>query len=590
MAGGPGVLDSIRRRFEQLPFRAKLNALTAVAAGGLAIVLAVSLASGLLNTWLLRRIERGYYPAVAATRDLQGSLAAVQRQLQDAYAAHDPTGLTEADSLRRLFAGHARRQRANPVLRAGDMAAVDSVMGDYYALARRTTERMIGGVVNDTVQQQMELMTAQYRAVRDRLTALSSANAAAIEGAFARAFLIQTLGWLVMALVLVAAIVLGLGASRLAQESVTGQLGKAVRAADLLARGEMPSDLGGGGAADEIGQLLHAMQGMVAYLREMAEAAQRIARGDLSVQTKPRSAEDVFGHAFGEMNAYLRSTAEVAAAIAEGDLSVRVTPRSQNDAFAVALQAMVANLSRVIGEVRGGADSITEAASQLTSASQSLSEATQNEAATVAETAAGLETLNLSVAETAGHARDVEKMAATGARDAERTGEAMEATVAAMEAITGRLQVIESIASQTNLLALNAAIEAARSGEAGAGFAVVADEVRKLAQKSQHASEEIGEQATSSRDTVRKAGTSLAALVASIRATAERFAKVAAAADEQAVSLREASQALGEVDDITHRNAASAQQLAAMAEEMTAQAETLRIAAAFFRVRVEGRP
>jgi methyl-accepting chemotaxis protein len=114
--------------------------------------------------------------------------------------------------------------------------------------------------------------------------------------------------------------------------------------------------------------------------------------------------------------------------------------------------------------------------------------------------------------------------------------------------------------------------------------------VRKLAQKSQHASEEIGEQATASRDTVRKAGTSLAALVTSIRATAERFAKVSAASDEQAAALREASQALGEVDDITHRNAAAAQQLAAMAEEMTAQAETLRIAAAFFRVHVEGRP
>ena len=582
------MLDTIRRRFEQLPFRAKLNVLTALAAGGLAVVLAVSLASGLLNTWLLGRIERGYYPAVEASRDLQASLAAVQRQFQDAFNAHDRGQLAEADSLRRVFGDHALAQRDNPVLRGGAMASLDSAMGDYYVLARRTTEQMMGGNLNDTVQAQMELMTAKYRGVRDRLAALSASNTAAIRAAFRRAFVIQTLGWIVMALVLVVGIVLGLGASRAAQESVTGQLGKAARAADLLARGEMPSDLGGGGD-DEIGQLLHAMQGMVVYLREMSEAAQRIARGDLSAQVLPRSAADVFGNAFGAMSAYLQSTAEVAAAIAEGDLSVRVTPRSHHDAFALALQTMVANLSRVIGEVRGGADSITEAAAQLTSASQNLSEATQNEAATVAETAAGLETLNHSVAETAGHARDVEKMAASGARDAAATGEAMEATVAAMEAITGRLQVIESIASQTNLLALNAAIEAARSGEAGAGFAVVADEVRKLAQKSQNASEEIGDQATASRDTVRRAGTSLGALVSSIRATAERFAKVAAASDEQAASLKEASQALGEVDDITHRNAASAQQLAAMAEEMTAQAETLRTAAAFFRVRTEGR-
>ena len=66
------------------------------------------------------------------------------------------------------------------------------------------------------------------------------------------------------------------------------------------------------------------------------------------------------------------------------------------------------------------------------------------------------------------------------------------------------------------------------------------------------------------------------------RATAERFAKVATASDEQAVALREASAALSEVDDITHRNAAAAEELAAMAEEMTAQAETLRTAAGFF--------
>src|SRR5512137_1165584 len=101
-----------------------------------------------------------------------------------------------------------------------------------------------------------------------------------------------------------------------------------------------------------------------------------------------------------------------------------------------------------------------------------------------------------------------------------------------MEAITSRHQVIEGIANQTNLLALNAAIEAARSGEAGAGFAVVADEVRKLAQKSRGASEQIGEQATTSRDTVRKAGKALTDLVGSIRGTAERFAKVATASDE----------------------------------------------------------
>ena len=577
------MFDELRARFARLPFRAKLTALTGGAAAALGLILAISLASGIVNGAALRRIERGYYPAVETTRDLQGALQAVQRKLQDALAANDPSQLTDADSLRREFSVVISGMSANPVLDSAALAALDAMMSEYFVLARRTTDQMIVGAFNDTVSQQLEEMTTQYRAIRDRIDALNIANGQAIAAAFRRAWIIQGTGWVLSLLVIGLGLWLGRVAAGLAQASVVAPLAEAVQVADRLSRGEMAEDIAGGGD-DEIGRLLEAMRKMVAYLREMAGAAQRIARGDLSVSTQPRSAQDAFGTAFSEMTAYLRSTAELAAAIAEGDLRVVVRPRSEHDAFALALQTMVRNLARVIGEMRGGAEAIGEAAAQLTSASQSLSEAAQNEATTVAKTSAGIETLNASVAETAGHAREVERMATAGAKSAERTGQAMEETVATMEAITGRLQVIDGIASQTNLLALNAAIEAARSGEAGAGFAVVADEVRKLAQRSRTASEEIGDQASLSRETVRKAGKSLTELVASIRATSERFARVAEAADEQATSLREASKALSEVDDITHRNAASAEEMAAMAEELTAQAEALRSAAAFFRL------
>ena len=280
----------------------------------------------------------------------------------------------------------------------------------------------------------------------------------------------------------------------------------------------------------------------------------------------------------------LRSVSYSAERIASGDLRhvVEVTSRDELGDLQAAMRAMSERLGEVIGDVRGGAAALASVAGQVAGTSQQLSQGTGEQASSVEETSALLEEMNASIASNAAGSRDVEAMASEGAKNAERSGAAMDETVRAMRAIAGRVSVVEEIAYQTNLLALNAAIEAARAGEHGRGFAVVAAEVRKLAERSQTAAKEIGELAARSVGVAEHSGQLVAELLAASARTAERVREVSATSQEQAAGVGQLSKAMSVVDQVTQRNASAAEELSATAEELAAHADALRDRVAFF--------
>ena len=334
------------------------------------------------------------------------------------------------------------------------------------------------------------------------------------------------------------------------------------------------------------------IRGGVARAIAVAEA---VAAGDVSGDVVVDRSDEIgkLLGAMGQMIAAERMAADAAARLAQGDLTVSIAPRSDKDALLVSMTAMVDKLREVVGEVQSGAETVASGSEEMSASSESLSQGASAQASAVEESSSAMEEMVSSINQNADNARQTEAIAVKAAADARESGAAVTQTVAAMEEIAGKIFIVEEIARQTDLLALNAAVEAARAGEHGRGFAVVASEVRKLAERSQAAASEITGISRNSTQVAQRAGELLSKLVPDIQRTADLIQEISASSQEQSQGANQVNSALQQLDLVIQQNASASEELASTSEELSAQAEQLQASVSFFQMpggRFDGTP
>ncbi|MCJ2186603.1 methyl-accepting chemotaxis protein [Novosphingobium beihaiensis] len=286
------------------------------------------------------------------------------------------------------------------------------------------------------------------------------------------------------------------------------------------------------------------------------------------------------------------------------DCQIRETFPEGYDGLRQDFNRAVEELAGAIASVHQTADSVLTGASEIHTASDDLSQRNEHQAASLEQTSAAMNQVTKGVSDAASAALDAQKSISNTHREASEGGAVVDQAVQAMAAIEKSSQeisqiigVIDGIAFQTNLLALNAGVEAARAGDAGKGFAVVATEVRALAQRSADAAKDItalinasSEQVETGVRLVGETGSRLSKIVSRVGEINTLISGIATTAQDQAASLNQVNEAVGDLDRVTQQNAAMVEESTAAARSLTDEARELsKIVSSFTTGKRQGR-
>jgi methyl-accepting chemotaxis protein len=301
----------------------------------------------------------------------------------------------------------------------------------------------------------------------------------------------------------------------------------------------------------------------------------------------------------------LNNATEVIKNISKGDFTRSVSIKSKSE-----VGMLVNTLNMMVSTWRASIEKMKEVVNQTNASVENMSDSakqqesgTSEQASSINEITTTIEELNTSSKQVYEKAERVANSSSGVLKIASEGQEAVEKSIAEIDAIKGKVEAISEhtlnlsveaqqigfivrtvsdIANKTDMLAINAGIEAARAGEHGKGFSVVASEVRDLADQSQKAAAKIAgliesiQSATSSTvmsteeaikgfqtgiTLILEAGKTIENLITHTQETVHYSSEIALASRQQSVGTEQVATAMATINEGMRSTAKSASRI-----------------------------